>query len=230
MGVQSRHSGYQNYFQLSPVNNRSDTIVSPDDFVLSIYPKRVTAGHLKLLLSRHDEEAKKQIIAFIYHRLHHRYIVPLFKVPKKFRSGFLMMASACLMIETMQAFYTGKKETKGKSRNSFKAFFERNGELFPGLAAHEEAFFYDIRCGILHQAESRRGYRILRSGPLFDARAKTINAEAFLKALKRALAGYIVRLRGSKEPAFWENAVNKVGFICDNCRSDVKRERPISVD
>lgn len=124
-----------------------------DNFILSSYPHDVTVGDLKSLLV-----AKTQIIDFIYHRLHRRYIVPLLHIPDKYKSGFLMMASASLMIETMQAFYAGTKETKPREgRNAFKAFFKREHDYFPGLAADEENFYRNIRCGILHQAETKGG-------------------------------------------------------------------------
>jgi hypothetical protein len=191
-----------------------------DNFVLSNYPYDVTVGDLKSLLGRSDKESKNRIVDFIYHRLHQRYIVPLLHVPTQYKSGFLMMASACLMIETMQAFYTGKKETKGKSRKSFKAFFEREHEFFPGLAADESNFYRNIRCGILHQAETRGGYRILRKGRLFDAKEKTINANAFIAALEESLASYIANVRlAETDSTLWQNAAKKVAFICDNCQS-----------
>src|SRR6266853_4330765 len=102
------------------------------DFVLSIYPVRVTVGELKKWITKDDETSKQHITEFIYHRINHRYIEPLLHVsPQKYRSGFLMMASACLMIETLQSFYTGKKETpRGQGLNSFKDFFQREVKFF----------------------------------------------------------------------------------------------------
>src|SRR6266511_2012579 len=196
-----------------------------NDFVLSTYPVQVTVGKLKEWIATDDEASKKHIAEFIYHRLNHRYIEPLLHItPPKYRSGFLMMASACLMIETLQSFYTGKKETpRGQGLNSFKDFFQRETKFFPGFAAEfaddKDNFYTNIRCGILHQAETKRGYRILRVGPLLDAKARTVNAEEFLKALARCLDHYVSELRGSEsESQLWKSAVQKLDFISDNCK------------
>jgi hypothetical protein len=194
---------------------------SYDGFILSNYPRKVTVGSLKELLTRDDQEAKIEIIDFIFHRLNHRYLVPLLHVPREYKSGFLMMASACLMIETMQSFYEGKKETKrGDNRSAFKRFFERHTDLFPGIADDADNFYRNIRCGILHQAETRGGYRILRQGPLFSAGARTINANAFLRALAKSLKRYADDLHESQsDSALWKNAQRKVRFISKNCQS-----------
>jgi hypothetical protein len=108
-----------------------------DDFVLSLYPIRLTVPEVRSLLSRlerNDEIAKKLIICFIEHRLNHRYIRPLLNVPKEYKSGFLMMAASCLLIEALQSFYTGENDTKKTgSANAFKAFFameEKRKEKF----------------------------------------------------------------------------------------------------
>jgi hypothetical protein len=191
-----------------------------NDFTLSTFPVKVTVGNLRSWIALDDDASKKSITDFIYHRLNHRYIEPLLQVPKEHKSGFLMMASACLMIETLQAFYSGQMETAwGDGKKSFGEFFKREKEFFPGFAADKDNFYTNIRCGILHQAETKGGYRILRDGLLFDAKEKIINANKFLKALERCLDHYVNNLRASKRNSgLWMNAIKKVGFICDNCQ------------
>jgi hypothetical protein len=191
------------------------------DFVLSNYPREVTAGHLQDLLKRGDPEAKSDVVDFIYHRLNHRYLEPLQHVPRKYKSGFLMMASACLMIETMEAFYYGRKTTpQGAGTKTFAQFFERESDLFLGFAADARNFYAHIRCGILRQAETGGGYRILRDGPLFDVGEKAINADYFVKALRKSLDRYVAALRRSEsDSTLWRNAQKKVGFISQNCQT-----------
>jgi hypothetical protein len=192
-----------------------------DDFILSNYPRKVTVGDVKGWLADTDRKAKGEIIDFIYHRLHHRYLVPLSYIPREYKSGFLMMASACLMIETIEAFRNGLKETPdGKARETFKAFFEREKDLFPGLAADATNFYRKVRCGILHQAETKGGYRILRGGQLFDAPNKTIDANKFIRALTKALDRYVGELRKSHDDSsLWQNVLKKVKFISENCQN-----------
>jgi hypothetical protein len=131
------------------------------------------------------------------------------------------MAVVCLLIETLQQFCKGKIETKqGQNAEAFKKFFEDESILFPGCAAHSKAFYTKIRCGILHQAETKGGYRILfNDGLLFDAEEKTINATEFLAAIEKYLNQYLDRLRESESnQPLWTNAVKKLHFICDNCQ------------
>lgn len=82
----------------------------------------------------------------------------------KIYSGFTTMALDCLLIETLHQFYNGLKETKSKknldafvdfltSSHNFKEWF-KEGET----SAKE--FYLQIRCGILHQAETKKYSRI----------------------------------------------------------------------
>ena len=196
-----------------------------NDFILSVFPVPVTAGELKEWIANPKQTAEKPITDFIYHRLNHRYIQPLLHIsPEKYISGFLMLASGCLMIETLQAFYEGKKQTpRGEGLECFKNFFQRQEKFFPGFVEEfvdpKDNFYTNIRCGILHQAETKRGYRILRNGPLLDRRARTINATEFLKSLELCLDHYVTELRMAKSDSeLWKCAIQKLNFIIDNCR------------
>lgn len=196
-----------------------------EDFVLSRNPSKVpiTVGDLKQRLANPDVlENKQYIIEFIDHRLRRRFIVPTQAIPEGCRSGFMIMAVVCLLIETLQQFYKGDVETKnGQNAEAFKKFFEEEHALFPDCAAHSKTFYTKIRCGVLHQAETKGGYRILfKDGPLFDAENKTINATAFLTAIEMCLNNYHGRLLESKSThPLWMNAVKKLHFICDNCQA-----------
>lgn len=194
-----------------------------DDFMVSSYPVEVTVGQLKSWIAQNDAASKKNLLDFIYNRLNYRYIEPLLHVaPKEFKSGFLMMASACLMIETLESFYDGRDETEWKDGGpSFKRFFEREKVFFPGFADDGVDFYSNIRCGILHQGETKGGYRILRNdGPLLDSNAKSIEANKFLTALKNCLVNYIYILTEASKTGSerWTKAVDKINFICGNCK------------
>ena len=72
----------------------------------------VTVAQVEILHLRKDDSARRILADFIQHRLIDRYVTPLENVPTDYRSGFLMMAVASLMIETFQYFKEGKKDTK----------------------------------------------------------------------------------------------------------------------
>ncbi len=162
---------------------------------------------------------KKRIARFISDRFQERYIEPFKK--NKSKNGFSMMAVACLMIEALESFYQGFKDTKNKSKECFKTFFEHCEELkeFRGL---EEDFYYHIRCGILHQAETREGWKISRKKefPLLDKKARTINATKFLNQLENYLIGYSKKLEKSDfTDDIWKKFEIKMDAIIKNCQA-----------
>jgi hypothetical protein len=109
--------------------------VNPDDIVLSRYPRKLTVKHVRQLLTKTDDDSRQFLADLILHRLKDRYITPLEKVPIKFRSGFLTMAAACLLIETFQCFKEGERGTRGngKGEAAFKRFFLAHAAKFPGI-------------------------------------------------------------------------------------------------
>lgn len=207
-------------------------------FVFSREPL-VTEPMVRSFLSRlkqKDDSAKEKIIDFIYHRLNRRYIQPLLHVQDGYRSGFLIMAASCLLIEALQSFHEGRNNTSRGSQDAFKAFFKREESFFPrvrecfplvdgvnqkGEKIQNCTFYKNVRCGILHQAETTGGYTILRNdSALFEKRGKSINADTFLKAVESCLERYIHELRATESSThLWKMAVKKVGHICDNCQN-----------
>lgn len=83
-----------------------------DVFYLSRHPIPLTPEDVTLLLGKvkaghNDIVSKTILLSLIEHRLSHRYIRPLSHVPVEpidYKSGFLMMAAACLLIETLYSF------------------------------------------------------------------------------------------------------------------------------
>jgi hypothetical protein len=216
-----------------PANERAQVAKSVaeenrKDVLLSTHPP-VKVGEVESWLVEPIQEPEKQnLIHCIHHRLNNRYIEPLLLIDRteggKFRSGFLKMAVACLLIEAMQQFHEGKQGTDRKSKEAFKRFFERekkNNTGFRELAedGNYDAFYDNIRCGIFHQAETKAGYRILWEGPLFDPLARTINADEFLEAVKCCLENYIDVLRKSRtNETPLKEALEKLRWVCRNCQ------------
>jgi len=87
------------------------------------------------------------------------------------------------------------------------------------FSPERNALYTNVRCGILHQAETRGGWKILRQGPLFDQPTQTINATAFLDALRQILRDYCEGLKTAPwDSPTWENVRNRMNAICANCR------------
>jgi hypothetical protein len=143
---------------------------------------------------------------FVRERFDERYFLPVDSHARK--HGF-----ACLMIETLESFYQGLGDTKGKSGRMFRDHFARGGPL--GVLGEGGDWFYiDVRCGILHQGEVRNGWRVLRSGDPLDNGKRTINATRVLRAVRAAVDDYSRQL--GEEP-HWSNFKKKMTAICANC-------------
>ena len=92
---------------------------------------------------------------FITQRFHERYFEPTVNAPT--RHGFTLMAIGCLVIEALECFYEGKANSKDGSAKMFQAFFQRPTGLEAFGQGTKDWFFKDIRCAVLHQAETVGG-------------------------------------------------------------------------
>ncbi len=199
---------------------RSDVILATisDEKKNSIRKISIT-DYQKMLSDKDKDSAKKRIAEMIYHRFHGRYIKPFFfkdrTYQRHYKNGFSMMASGCLLIEALQAFYRGWKETQTSGGDLFDNFFAAT----PSLKAFKNKGFYKhVRCGIMHQAETTGGFRIVRAGPLFDPLKKAINSQKFLQALDDCLKQYRNLLTKSEwDSEVWDNFRTKMRHIIRHC-------------
>lgn len=171
----------------------------------------VTVEQYRELKTKRDTD---KIATLIYDRFNERYIEPFKNNEKK--HGFSMMAISCLMIEALQSFKKGCKNTNGQGKKVFEEFFYNSKNLheFKGFG---EEFYRSIRCGILHQAETYEGWKIRRDGKLLDKSKKSINATKFMCALANDLRDYETLLKSeSFDSDIWKKAIKKLDFICSN--------------
>jgi len=86
-------------------------------------------------------------------------------------SGFAIVALDCLLIETLDQFYNGNHTTRRKATKTddpdvgaFHAVFQRSSKLrsFFDTVAKTKVFYQHIRCGLLHQAQTKRKSKINR--------------------------------------------------------------------
>src|SRR3989339_409659 len=118
-------------------------------------------------LELESEKDRKRIADFVQEHFTERYITSLRGDPS-LKHGFCIMAINCLTIEALESFWNGWADTRSKGIKPFQSFFERckkqKSEL--GLFLDKAGDFYKgVRCGILHQAETTKGYHLLRKGP-----------------------------------------------------------------
>lgn len=185
---------------------------NPSDTELS---RGFTVARYKKAISQIPPD-RDAIATMICNRFTERYIAP---VSIQGTHGFTIMAVSCLMIEALETFRQGWKNSERQSKAAFCYFFDAS-EPFKDFRGYVQIFYTHIRCGILHQAETTGGWRIRRDkSPLIDVNNLTINAELFLNVLKLVLDDYCDMLKAADwESTEWRNARNKLGEIVKNCR------------
>jgi len=192
--------------------------------------KEVTVARFCELMAD-EQKNRKEIAQFVYDRFHQRYLLPfeiLEREAPKGKSGFAQMAVCCLMIEAMESFRNGWNDTmddakdekceKIPGRKIFCNFFSHFDDLKEFQEIGSE-FYRSIRCGILHQAESQNGWRIVRTKgvPLLNVDNRTINPTIFRRRMKKALQAYCDELKSGNETV-WEQFKTKMAYIILNCK------------
>lgn len=173
-----------------------------------------------------NEEDKKNIQKFVKRRLMERYITPF---PEDYETnnkssqyGFLIMASMCLLIETIQAFKEGQDKYAGECRKAFENFLTQQ-ETFNCSKDLANDFYENVRCGILHQGEIGNYWKItssVKEAPITkEGKIKTISAPTFLKTMESALDKYVESL---DDKGLFDNCMKKIGFIVQNCTKELK--------
>jgi hypothetical protein len=74
-------------------------------------------------------------------------------------AGFAIMSLDCLFIETLEQFCKGKIRTgQGMDEKAFFDFFQRSPKfkMFFNTQTKAIIFYQQIRCGLLHQAQTKR--------------------------------------------------------------------------
>lgn len=160
------------------------------------------------------------IAKFIHNRFAERYITPLRNIRRGDDSGFLTMGVSCLLIEGLTAFREGWPSTKGKSEEAFHLFFGREPE-FAAFRGREHDFWLGIRCGILHQGETSKGWRLNFTDPakpLLEPDLKRVNCFLFFDQTERALHRYSDELTKSTwDSAIWQNLRAKMEQTIKDC-------------
>jgi len=168
-------------------------------------------------------------------RIKYRYLEPadlLIKAdencpPIERKFGFSIMAIDCLLIEALQSFRDGLTNTKNKSLEMFKKYLtKRDGFRDYFDEAQAKNFFYDVRCGILHQAEIM-GHTLLWSvGSLKGETADGtpyINRTKFHEILKEDFDQYCNELKNPANLKLRKNFRIKMDFIARKVSRTDKR-------
>lgn len=131
---------------------------------LRIAPRR-TGGHWTVAdwqaIDFNTEAGWQTAITIFEDRISYRFFRPIEAFERQEGAGFAVMALDCLLIETLMQFMEGVINTpKNHSVHYFRCFLTRTkfGQYF--TADQANIFYKNVRCGILHQAETKGDTRL----------------------------------------------------------------------
>ncbi len=166
-------------------------------------------------------------ISVLRSRITERYIEPVdilieheeSKRPSERRFGFTILAIDCLLIETLQAFKDGNKETKPREGKSvFVKFLTQSSNLGKHFSSKEfaEEFYDSDRNGILHQAQIKKNHLVWSIGAVVRMveGAMIINRTDFHQCLKKDFEEYIQALRNVNNAELRGNFKLKMDTMC----------------
>ena len=114
-------------------------------------------NYYRLNLSLSSSSAKwDNAVEILKDRINGRYFEPIEKLTTvdSVENGFLIMSVLCLLVDTFMQFENGFANSKDDTGNKYISFM-RDSLKFAPLKA--ERFYYDIRNGLLHSAETKNG-------------------------------------------------------------------------
>ncbi|PZR20504.1 MAG: hypothetical protein DI539_10660 [Flavobacterium psychrophilum] len=155
---------------------------------IKISPKYYQSDWRALDLTKNNKNDWSKAIDIFKDRIEGRYLKQIEALDTnadkdiRFYSGFAIMSLTCLLIETLEQFWTGNPQTSRKSKTSIKKklnlwnkifkkdqstisndalafynFFQRSDKFRSFFDTHEKAnvFYTKIRCGLLHQGQTK---------------------------------------------------------------------------
>ena len=131
-----------------------------------------------------------------------------------------------MIIETLNQFYNGLDETKGKHWKAFWYVFKNSPHFKPSFSPKKaETFYGHFRCGILHQAQTKANsvVRICRPKMIEEVNPEKISdglivdREIFHKALESEIADYKQKVKSSEpeHKTLRDNFIKKMNCICN---------------
>lgn len=185
---------------------------------------------------------KDSLVSLIQQRYEERFLEPirtLRSAPRHFRGyGFAIMALCSLLIESLQSYRYGLPTThqgeysslaslspppeyeipiteRKSGAQAFKDFFSfgLHQALFPG--ADGEIYYSAIRNGLLHQAQTKVGWKIrIGQSQLWNAHDKVVDRNKFADALTCAFNNYVEELNlASLSDDIWLKARRKIWWL-----------------
>jgi hypothetical protein len=164
-----------------------------------------------------EQKNRAEIAKMVRHRFEARFIAPV-SCDGRVRGGFAALALCCLAIQALQSFRSGQENSNTSS--SIKKFIKDNKE-FASLRGHEQNFYDNVRNSLHHQAQTKGGWRINLSGPVFNPNSLSIGAQKFVNGFRSALYRYCGELEQTTDDSpLWLSFISKMDSIIRACDSE----------
>lgn len=140
-------------------------------------------------------------------------------------SGFIIISVDCLLIETIMQFYKGIKKTPPRqSVDSFHDFFQKSiiFSSFFDDRVKSDIFYSQIRCGLLHQAQTKKKstIHIKKGEPILQwidpsdvNEGLKIHRDKFHNEVLLIFKNYLKELRSKNNNIILNNFQKKMNFI-----------------
>ncbi|WP_319567269.1 hypothetical protein [Cohaesibacter marisflavi] len=172
------------------------------------------------------DDWQKAVNDFFKERVRKRYLNPIGNLQNGDGEGegFAIVTIQCALIEFLAALRKGAiyefhepDNAKHEYNDSRKLFvdFLRNTPPFSESFSRKQAeeFYSSIRCGLLHEAQSKGGWRIRNVGLLpVDHDTKTLNRDSFHRIIETYIDKYVEEIKTSKDRQ--DAFIRKFNHIC----------------
>ncbi|MCB2353921.1 hypothetical protein [Clostridium estertheticum] len=180
--------------------------------------------NLNLTMTSVEEDWNKAIDIF-EDRIRERYLNIIDKIMNDgclVVDGFSVMALNCLMIETLLQFKNGWDETPYR-RNSmeYKRFLL---EEFSGVFTNTELaqrFYTDIRCGILHSAQTKNGSQLTIDKDYIvefihtsRGRSISVNVVGISRIIRDYFSDYVDKIKSNSNEDERHYFLEKMRYLC----------------
>ena len=202
---------------------------------MKISPKYESLDWNKLDLSQNYSKDWEKGAKIVDDRIHGRYLAQIEVLEKHLEkdiwlySGFMIVAVDCMVIETLNQYYLGIRDTDkkyhGKNWESFRDFFS-GSDFFKNEFNDDKAklFYKHVRNGLVHQAQTKektlinieRPSMIEQANPTNLSDGIIVNRQLFHEALVKEFNQYITNLKTDiiEFNNLRQNCINKMKTIC----------------
>lgn len=115
-------------------------------------------------IEKFSEEEWYPLLNFFWNRYNKRYFNQIQCLQEhddfdiRNNCGFLIATIDCILIETLEQYYSGKDESEGKNHEPFLSFFQRAKAFKESIMDNKDAgkFAGLVRSGLLHQSKTKK--------------------------------------------------------------------------